>query len=123
MAAAPLTIASKTVTIDFDEYVGDTLSLVADYRTLPKPGGAQIDLTGSTAQFIVKADKADVTPLIDPLSVPVTLGDLDNNIKVKLTDEQTSLLGEGKFFYAVVVTDSLGDVNTLITGKIKLKLR
>jgi len=117
-------IKSDTGFIDYDEYVGDTVNIVLDYRTAPKPDGQQINLTGSVISIEVRESQDDELPLLTlTTGNGLVVGGTTNNIVGTISNTQTTTLGAGKFRYFVKHVDSLGKVNTLITGKIKLRLR
>lgn len=113
------TISSETAIVDYEEYEGDTLSM--DY-TWQDSAGAYIDLTSHYAKMDVRSSAWDATALVTLTELSgITLGNATSNLKAKLTAAQTAALGGGLFYYDIALTDGLGDVNTLISGKITLK--
>lgn len=113
-------VKSQTVFVDFDEYEGDTLSMNFAYKE--SLTGPLINLAGYTAKMDIRVS-TDTAPLLTLTSSSgIDLTGLVNNIVVTLTPSQTkTTLGVGDFIYDIEMTDTLTKVNTLISGKIKIK--
>jgi hypothetical protein len=112
-------VASQTVTVDFEEYVGDTLLMLFNYKDST---GAVIDLTGTNAVLTIATtlDTPPVLTLTEALNDGIILGGTPSNIVCEIKPSQTVTLAVGTFVYRLRLTDSLLRVNTLVVGKIKL---
>lgn len=114
---------SETATIDWVEYVQDSLVMLLGYQD---DTGAIIDLTGSVITMEIRQNKFDTAPL---LSFSSNDGSIQKNvstdvqIKVTVTDAQTQALGVGEFHYFIRIKDSANIVNTPIVGLITLEAR
>ena len=112
-------ILSQTVTVDYEEYVGDTLLMLFNYKDST---GAVINLTGYSAVLTISKTIDDIPDLTltDTIGDGIILGGTPSNIAIEITHTQTTLLSAGSFVYRLRLTDSLLRVNTLVVGKIKL---
>jgi hypothetical protein len=112
-------IKSQTVFVDFEEYEGDTLLMQFAYKD---PLGVLINLAGYSAKMDVRVS-TDTAALLTLTSLDgIDLTGVTNNIVVTLTPSQTkTTLGVGDFVYDIEMTDTQNMVNTLISGKIKIK--
>jgi hypothetical protein len=112
-----INIKSQTGIANFEEFVGDTLKIVVNYKS---NSTTFVNLTNYSATFQIKTNK--FIPLLTLTSNDnISLGNGANNIIVTVSDQQTKSLGKGLFLYDLQLTDSLGFVNTLLEGKIVLK--
>jgi len=113
-----LNIKSETVTVNYEEYAGDTLEMRFTWKdSLGNP----FDLTGHTAALKIKVATTDPTPLLTLTNgAGITLGSATDNLVAVITDAQTTTLGKGKYIYALELTDPSGKVNTLIVGSLVL---
>jgi len=110
-------ILSNTGYIDWHEFTGDTLVM----EITPKDvDGAIIPYSLYTAELQVRAKLKDAAPLLTIPTEDITLSDTSWTIALELTSTQTILLGAGNFIYDLELTDSTGEVNTIISGKIVL---
>ena len=119
-----VTVKPKTAIINYEEHVGDTLFMRWNW-SVPDANGVNqtVDLTDYYSKLQIKNQKTDLTPLLTLTSNTgegIVLGGNTTNINVIVSSEQTANLGVGQFFYDCQMTDTLGYVNTLIEGKIKL---
>lgn len=119
-----VTVKPKTAIINYEEHVGDTLFMRWNW-SVPDANGVNqtVDLTNYYSKLQIKTQKTDLTPLLTLTSNTaegIVLGGNTTNINVIVSAEQTANLGVGLFFYDCQMTDTLGYVNTLIEGKIKL---
>lgn len=118
-----LNIKPKTAIINYEEHAGDTILMLWNWKT-PDANGTyqQVDLTGYSCLLQIKTQKTDITPKLTLSSAngEIILGNTTNNVEVLITDDQTTALGVGSFFYDCQFTDTLGYVNTLVEGKLKL---
>ena len=113
-------IIGQTARIDFEEYAGDTLAVRLAYADTT----GNINLTGSTitAEIVDPSTSAALLTYSTTAGTIVTTG-TDYNIVFDITASQTAQLGAANYLYYVKVQDSLGSVNTLITGILTLKKR
>lgn len=111
-------IKSQTVFVDFEEYEGDTLAMVFAWKD---SSGVLTNLAGYSAKMDIKVDTDSPSLLTLTDAGSITLGGTPNNLIVELTPTQTKQLGTGSFVYDIEITNSLGKVNTLVSGKITLK--
>jgi len=112
-------VKSETVTINYEEYVGDTLSIKLTWKDA---AGNPFDLTSHSALLNIKVLVSDTSPLLTLTSAAggVVLGNSTDNITVIISDTQTATLGKGKYVYALELTEPSGNVNTLVVGTIIL---
>lgn len=118
---ASLTVQSETTRINFVEYIGDTILMQFAYKD---SDGIMIDLLNTVVRVEIRRDQLDSTPL---LSFSSTDGGVDTtgteaNIRVAIASTQSATLLSGDYFY-FVTTETDGYVNTLITGKLIMKVR
>lgn len=111
-------ITGQTARIDFEDYAGDTLAVRIAYADIT----GNINLAGST----VTAEIIDPATFIPLLTYSTTAGTIttsgtDYNIIFDITAAQTAQLGAANYLYHIKVIDSLGSVNTLISGILTLK--
>jgi hypothetical protein len=121
MALQKIKIASQTVQVDYEEYLGDTLEVTFNWK------GADdqpVNLTGWSALLQVKAEKTDPLALVTraTLDGSLALGDGSGefNIETELTPAETTYLGLGTKFYDLQLTSPAGKVNTLVIGSITI---
>lgn len=120
---ASINIKPKTGVINYEEHVGDTLFMLWNWKTPDANGiNQQVDLTGYSCLLEIKSQKTDTVSKLTLTSAngEIILGGNTYNINIPISANQTSMLGPGTFFYDCQFTDSLGYVNTLVEGKIKL---
>lgn len=118
-----INVKPKTGVINYEEHVGDTLFMRWNWQTPDANGVPQtVNLSGYTSKLQIKSQKTDAIALLTLTSAngEIVLGGTPNNVDITISANQTSQLGVGSFFYDCQFTDSLGYVNTLIEGKIKL---
>ena len=118
------TVYSETATINYSEYVQDTISMEFGYKDSQ---GNLIDMTAYDVVAEIRKLKTDTTALLTYSSVSgsVQLNQSANyNINLTITDAQTLGLGAGAFYYFVKLTKkSNGFVNTIVVGTLKLQAR
>lgn len=121
MALQKIKIASQTVQVDYEEYLGDTLEITFNWRG---SDGQAVDLTGWIGVLQVKAEKTDTVALIERTTVDSSLvlsdGSGEFNIETELTPAETLGLGLGVKVYDLQLTSPAGKVNTLIIGRITI---
>lgn len=111
-------IKSSTITINYEEYVTDTLSIDLTWKD---SSGTPIDLTGYTGLFEIRAKVTDTLPLLTRDDTNgLDLGSSDSNITIDLTPTDLATLGPSSFVYFIRLTEPSGKVNTLVTGSISL---
>jgi hypothetical protein len=118
-----INVKPKTGVINYEEHVGDTLFMRWNWQTPDANGIAQtVNMSGYSSKLQIKTQKTDSQALLTLTSAngEIVLGGTPNNIDITISANQTSMLGVGSFFYDCQFTDSLGYVNTLVEGKIKL---
>jgi hypothetical protein len=114
-----LKIKSETAYVNFKEFEGDTLKM--DF-TWTDNLDAFVDLTGYTARMDIRSSVDDLNSLLSLNNLSgIFLGNAVSNIVLTVTKAQTIALGVGSFVYDIELTDTVGEVNTLIAGKIVLK--
>lgn len=116
-------IESQTARVDFEEYLGDTLTFSFGYCD---ELGNLINLIGSSISCIFSSQTLPDTILLNATSSNggIIVGGDPYNIVVKVSSADcTSFFSIGRFNYSLIVTDSLGNVNTLINGILTLKGR
>lgn len=112
-------VKSATVYVDFEEFEGDTLEMLFNYKN---PDGTQVNLTGYTAKMDIRTAIGAAALITVTQADALVLGGVTNNISIALTPAQTkTTLGVGSFVYDIQLTDTLSKVNTLIAGKIVIK--
>lgn len=121
-----VTIKSETATVNYEEYVQDTLIL--EYGYGDEDTGVLYDMSSHEIIIEIRANKTDATPALSLSSLNnqvVTNHDIPNgyNIKGVVTDTMTATLGAGVFSFFVKTKDSNNFVNTLVIGTITLKVR
>lgn len=120
----PADIISEAGEINWEEYVEDTLNIMFCYQN---PDGTPIDLTGSIVTCEIRRKVTDPEPVFVYSSAGVGVltnaGTNHDEIQVKVVNTQTKTLGAGEFPYFVKTQDTAGTVNTIVIGKIALKLR
>jgi hypothetical protein len=121
MALQKIKIASQTVQVDFEEYLGDTLEITFNWK------GADdqpVNLTGWSAILQVKTEKLDDVAIIERSTADGSLvlsdGTEEFNIETELTPAETTGLGLGKKVYDLQLTSPAGKVNTLVIGSITI---
>lgn len=127
-----ITVQSETARVNYVEYVGDTLCMKFAYKD-GSSTGPLIDLSGYTLFMEVRKMDTSGVPIGDALLVrssdngTILLGEaagVNENICVTLESVDTTTLGAGDFGYFIVATQvAINYVNTLIRGKLVLKIR
>ena len=125
-AVTTVSIQSDTATVNYDEFVQDSIVIelgYADEETL-----VPYDLTGYLFTLEIRANQADLTPLYTLSTAQGTIllnHDIANgyNIKAIVTDTMTNTMGAGIFHYFMKYVDTAGLTNTLVIGTITLKVR
>lgn len=125
-STAATTIESETATVNYEEFVQDTL--VLEYGYGDEDTGELYDLSEMEITIEVRLNKTDTVPLLSLSSTNNTVlrnHDIANgyNIKGVITDAMTLTLGPGLFNFFVKTKDANGYVNTLVVGTILLKVR
>lgn len=111
-------IKSSTITINYDEYITDTLTIDLTWKD---SAGLPIDLTGYTGLLEVRSDPSDAVPLFSITELTgLVLGNTNSNILAELTPANLSTIGLGSTSYFIRLTEPSGKVNTLVTGRIVL---
>lgn len=115
-------IESQTARVDYKDYVGDTICVRVGYA---EENGANVNLTGYIVTATVYSNVDVEIPFLsyDQLSGKLKTTDPTYNISFDITSSETIELGEGRFAYAIKLTDPLGYVNTLVNGLIILTNR
>lgn len=112
-------VKPKTVFVDYEEYEGNTLKILLNYKN---PDGTQINLAGFFAEMEVKSSLTSPHLIRITSADEIALGGSDYNIKAKISQTQTkTTLGIGDFIYDMRLTDAEGDTFTFISGRIKIK--
>jgi len=112
-------VKSATAYINYTEFSGDTLKM--SFLIQPEDG-PPIDFSSHTAKMDIKLSADDATPQLTLTNVDgIVLGNTDPNVEVTVTDTQTLLLGVNEFVYDIEFRDSIGHVNTYISGSISLE--
>lgn len=117
-----MVIESQTARVDYKDYVGDTICVRIGYS---EESGINVDLTGYIVTATIYSNVDNGVPLLsyDQLSGKLKTSDPTYNIYFDITSDETTELGEGRFAYAIKLTDPLGYVNTLVNGLILLTNR
>jgi hypothetical protein len=118
---ANLTIQSETTRINFIEYIGDTVLMQFAYKDAD---GVMIDLLNTTVSMEIRRDQLDAVPIASFSSTDgsIDITGTEANIKVIISATQSATFLSGDYFY-FIATETDGFVNTLITGKIIMKVR
>jgi len=118
------TVYSETATINYSEYVQDTINMEFAYTDSQ---GNLIDMTLYDLVAEIRQLKTDTTALLTYSSTSGTIivnQSADYNINFTITDAQTLSLGARAFYYFLKLTKkSTGFVNTLVVGTLKLQVR
>lgn len=113
--------------LDFVARLNDTFRYAFTYRTNPNNINVTqanvndlpiVDVTGMSALMQIKNAPTDEAPLLELTSDSgITLdGDEIPNIIIVMTPEQTGSLPVDDYFYDLQLTDTLGQVTTIIGG-------
>lgn len=115
-------IESQTARVDFEEFLGDTLTLSFGYCD---EVGTLINLTGYSISciFATQALPNNVIFNANSSNGGIIVDAVPYNIIVKLSTTDTNIFIAGRYVYSVLITDPYGDVNTLINGLITFKDR
>lgn len=121
---------SETVRINIIEHVQDTVRVQFAWQDA---AGRLYDLSNYLVEMELRQKQSDPSPLLKYSSAvqevtngihPIKLNVSDTvNIWFEISAEQTQALGAGEFYYFVTTKDTEGFVNTLIVGKLLLKVR
>lgn len=118
------TVYSETATINYSEYVQDTINMEFAYTDSQ---GNLIDMTAYDVVAEIRRAKTDTVALLTYSSVVGTISlnhSADYNINYTITDAQTLSLGAGVCYHFLKLTKkSNGFVNTLVVGTLKLQVR
>ena len=111
-------IKSNTITVNYEEYVTDTLVIELTWKDSL---GAINDLTSYTGLLEIRSKKTDTLPL-KTYSFPgdLVLGSTSPNISIDIPPSDLSDLGVGTFVYFIKLTEPSGRINTLVVGSIKI---
>lgn len=94
-------------------------------RIFFKVDGELQDLTGYTAELVVKEEPEAVTDLITLTSSPaagITLGGKEGTIDLEVTDEETTLITWEVGVYELFITDASSRTDVLLRGNFKVIL-
>lgn len=118
---ANLTVQSETTRINFIEYIGDTILMQFAYKDAD---GVMIDLLNTTVAMELRRDQLEAVPIARFTSVDgsVDITGTDANIRIIISATQSAEFLSGDYFY-FITTETDGFVNTLITGKLVMKVR
>jgi hypothetical protein len=117
------TVNSGTAKINYIEYVQDTLKMRLGWKS---ESLVLHNLAGFAVDMQIRKLQADATPLYSFSSADGTIQlnvDEKCNIQIPISDTITAALGAGEFHYFIRTTDTVGFVNTLVSGKLTLRLR
>jgi hypothetical protein len=109
-----INIKSQTVTVNFEEYEGDTLEMLFNYLTDELPEGTPIDMANYSGRCHIRTS-IESEEIVEEPTVSL-VQELRYNIAVV-----TDTLPVGSYVYDIELTDGGGRVNTPVTGKIKIK--
>lgn len=116
---ANITIQSETTRVNFVDYAGDTIVMQFAYKI----DGVLVDLSSAEIVLEIRKNQTDVEPILQCTKTSSTItSTLDANIIVELSDTTTATLGVGEFYFFVKLIQNTR-VNTLIVGKLILKVR
>ena len=116
-------IEAQTARVDFEEYLGDTLTMNFGYAD---ENGTLINLASSTlyCYFSTQATPTITTLTASSSNGGIIVGGYPYNIIVKVTaTAMSTIFTEGRYNYYLTVTDAFGDINTLVNGLITFKSR
>lgn len=113
--------------LDFVALLNDTFRYAFTYRVNPDNINVTaanvntlpiVDVTGMTALMQIKTTATDEAPLLELTSADgiVLDGDESPNVIITLTPEQSGALGVGEYYYDLQLTDTAGDVTTILGG-------
>ena len=82
--------------------------------------GVPIDLTGCSAEMMIRREVDDSVPLVSLSSADggIVLGETAGTIAIAIDEATTSELASGKAYYDLRLTDSLGKHRRLIQGQV-----
>lgn len=115
-------ITSETVTVNFIEYIQDTLIMRFAYTDSLN---TLINFTGWEIDLEVRRKSTDILPSLKKSTSSGTISTNGStyNIEIIITDIDTETLGKGTFPYFIKTKDTNGYINTLIVGTITLMVR
>lgn len=115
-------VKSQSVIVDYEEHVGDDLNILWNW-TAPDANGVQqqVNLSGYSAKFCIKSEKeGSILYTLSTMANTIFLGEANNNIRMTIDSANSRNLGVGIYYYDFAVKDTLGKINTLVEGRIKL---
>jgi len=111
-------IKSNTITINYEEYITDTLVVELTWKDSL---GAIVDLSSYTGSLEIRAKKTDTLPL-KTYTFPgdLVLTGSSPNISIDIPPADLAELGLGSFPYFIKLIEPSLRVNTLVVGSIKV---
>lgn len=99
---------------DFEMYAGDTKKI----NVTATENGSPMDLTGATIKWGIVKNSVKVVSkdLTNGISITNPLG---GNFTITLNPADTSTIN-GNYYHEAEVTDSVGNISTIMTGVIKI---
>jgi len=82
--------------------------------------GVAIDLTGITLVFIIKKDKEESSSVILEKTISTHVDAENGKSEIVLTSTDTNIT-PGKYYYSIVMIDSLNYINTLVVSDIEIR--
>jgi hypothetical protein len=101
-----------------------TIEAGADYTALltwQDASGNPIDITGWTAEMMIRTDYSSTTPLVTLSSGSgISLGGTAGTIAIDIPAAETAPLAEGLAIYDLLLTDATGKPMRLIQGTVTI---